>query len=65
MQTLSVPWRKSTYSTNGGQDCIEAASVPGAVLIRDTKNNGHGPVLRLSFTAFAEFTTRVRKDAVL
>ena len=41
-------WRKASYSGNGGADCVEAGTVPGAVLIRDTKDNGHGPVLRVS-----------------
>jgi Domain of unknown function (DUF397) len=36
MQTMSAPWRKSSYSGNGGQDCVEVAR-DGAVLIRDTE----------------------------
>jgi hypothetical protein len=63
MQTLSAPWRKSSYSGNGGQNCVEAASDTGVVLIRDTKDCGR--VLRLTPRAFADFTTRIRKDAVL
>ena len=55
MQTISAPWRKSTYSANGGQDCIEVAG-DGAVLIRDTKDNGQGPVLRVSPEVWARFT---------
>ena len=55
-------WRTATY-TNGGENCVEAGSVPGAVLIRDTKDRG--PVLRLSPAAFAEFTARVRVGEVL
>jgi Domain of unknown function (DUF397) len=65
MQTLSAPWRKSSYSGNGGQSCVEAASDSAAVLIRDTKNHGHGPVLRFTPRAFADFTTRIRQDAAL
>ncbi len=62
MQTLSAPWRKSSYSTNGGQNCVEAASDSGAVLIRDTTDRAHGPVLRFPPRAFAAFTTRLRQD---
>ena len=47
MQTMSDPWRKSSYSTNGGQDCVEVAG-DGAVLIRDTRQHGAGPVLRFT-----------------
>ena len=65
MQTLSAPWRKSSYSGNGGQSCVEAASASGAVLIRDTTDRGRGPVLRLTPRAFTDFTTRIRKDAPL
>jgi len=65
MQTLSAPWRKSSYSGNGGQDCVEGASDSGVILIRDTKDRGHGPVLRLAPRVFADFTSRIRKDAIL
>ena len=35
-------------SSNGGTaNCVEAGPVPGAVLIRDTKDGGRGPVLRV------------------
>lgn len=64
MEGTDMNWRKATYS-NGGENCVEAGNVPGAVLIRDTKDQSRGLVLRLSPTAFAEFTTRVREDAVL
>ncbi|MCX4570321.1 DUF397 domain-containing protein [Streptomyces albogriseolus] len=30
-------WRKSSYSTGGGGECLEVADVPGAVLVRDSK----------------------------
>ncbi|AWI31963.1 DUF397 domain-containing protein [Streptomyces sp. ICN441] len=29
-------WRKSSYSTGGGGECVEVAAVPGAVLVRDS-----------------------------
>jgi hypothetical protein len=64
MQTMSAPWRKSSYSANGGQDCVEVAG-DGAILIRDTKDHGSGPVLRVTPVAFADFTSRVREGVVL
>lgn len=64
MQTMSAPWRKSSYSGNGGQDCIEVGG-NGTILIRDTKDCGHGPVLRVTPTAFAELVSRIREDVVL
>jgi hypothetical protein len=41
-------WRKSTYSGGQGDNCVEVASTPGHVAVRDTKDNGNGPVLRVS-----------------
>jgi hypothetical protein len=46
--TVSPRWRKSSYSGNGGAECIEAGHVPGAVLVRDTTQHGTGPVLRVT-----------------
>ena len=65
MQTMSAPWRKSSYSANGGQNCVEAASDDGMLLIRDTTNRERGPVLRLTPSAFADFTARIRKGGAL
>ena len=31
-------WRKSSYSGNSGGNCTEVATVPGAVLVRDSKD---------------------------
>ena len=45
-----MDWRKSSYSGNGGQACIETASEAGNVMVRDTTNRGGGT---LSFTASA------------
>jgi len=53
-------WRKSSYSGNGGAQCVEAGSVPGQVLIRDTTDNGAGPVLRVSAETWRAFTTAIR-----
>ncbi|MFJ8651209.1 DUF397 domain-containing protein [Streptomyces rochei] len=30
-------WRKSSYSTGGGGECLEVAASPVAVLVRDSK----------------------------
>ena len=56
----ALPWRKSSYSSNGGAQCVEASPTPGAILIRDTKNNGHGPILRITPAAWQAFTTTLR-----
>jgi hypothetical protein len=43
-------WRKSSYSSGGGGQCVETASGNGAILVRDTTNRDGGT---LAFTAGA------------
>jgi hypothetical protein len=38
-------WRKSSYSGADGGECIEVATVPGVVLVRDTKNRNSGTLM--------------------
>ena len=47
-EILSSNWRKSSYSGGQGGQCVEVASTPGHVAVRDTRDNGNGPVLRVS-----------------
>lgn len=60
MERLNPGWRKSSYSGNGGANCVETGSVSGAVLIRDTKDRGNGPVLRVTPVAWCRFTASIR-----
>jgi hypothetical protein len=53
-------WRKTTYSGNGGANCVQVGDTADAVLIRDTKDNGQGPVLRVSPGAWETFTASLR-----
>jgi hypothetical protein len=57
---VGIQWRKSSYSGNGGMNCVEAGNVPGGVLIRDTKDNERGPVLRVTPGDWRRFTARLR-----
>jgi hypothetical protein len=52
-------WRKSSYSANGGEACVETASNDGAILVRDTTDRDGGT---LAFTAgvWAKFTASLR-----
>ena len=53
-------WLKSSYSGNGGSDCVEVArNVPGIVAVRDSKDP-HGPVLTIESAGWREFITGVR-----
>lgn len=52
-------WRKASYSNPNGA-CIEVGAASGAVLIRDTKNHGTGPVLLLAPGDWTRFTASLR-----
>ncbi len=56
----SIPWRTSSYTGNGGGNCVEAAHAGGAILIRDTKERGAGPVLRVSPETWRAFVATLR-----
>jgi hypothetical protein len=58
--TVSPGWRKSSYSSNGRANRVEAGHAPGAVLIRDTTQHGRGPVLRVTPVGWSRFTSAVR-----
>jgi len=53
-------WRKSTYSGASGGECVEAGTAVGMVLIRDTKTNGEGLVLRVSATNWKRLTATIK-----
>ena len=59
MEAIDPRWRKASYSGEGA-NCVEAGSVPGAVVIRDTKDGGRGPVLRVTPEAWHRFTAGIR-----
>lgn len=52
-----LAWFKSSYSggTNG-ESCVEVATAPGTVHVRDSKNI-EGPHLALTPSAWADFVT--------
>ena len=54
-EPLDPRWRKASYSSNGGDSCVEAGNVPGGVLVRDTTDRG-GVVLGIPADAWARFT---------
>ncbi|GAA1427245.1 hypothetical protein GCM10009601_38150 [Streptomyces thermospinosisporus] len=47
-------WRKSSYSTGGGGECLEFVAVPGAVLVRDSKRPD-GERLAVGAEAWTDF----------
>lgn len=54
-------WRKSTYSSDNGGDCIEVADgFPGVVPVRDSKDP-EGPALAFSDDAWSAFVADVKR----
>ncbi|MFG2529973.1 DUF397 domain-containing protein [Streptomyces sp. NPDC048516] len=53
---VAYDWHKSSYSASG--DCLEVATCPHAIHVRDSKNPT-GPSLTLSVSAWAAFIADV------
>ena len=53
-------WRKSSNSGGSGGQCVEVASAPGLVAVRDTKDQEAGPVLRISPADWSSFTNGIK-----
>ncbi|MFF5285951.1 DUF397 domain-containing protein [Streptomyces sp. 62] len=54
MSTTELAWFKSSYSTGDGGNCVEVATAPTTVHVRDSKNPT-GPQLTLSPGTWTEF----------
>ena len=55
-------WRKSSYSGGNGGSCVEVGDHGNRVLVRDTKQDGTGPVLRFTPTAWRRFADEVKRS---
>jgi Domain of unknown function (DUF397) len=58
--TSEMSWRKSSYSGGSGGNCVEVADQAGRVLVRDTKQDRTGPVLRFSPDAWRRFAGELK-----
>ncbi|MFJ1552523.1 DUF397 domain-containing protein [Streptomyces mirabilis] len=54
MSITELAWFKSSYSGGDGDDCVEIATRPSTIHVRDSKNTD-GPHLTLSPTTWADF----------
>ena len=60
MEARNLSWQKSSYSGNGGGNCVEVArNIPGIVAVRDSKDP-HGPVLTLGASVWRELVADVK-----
>jgi hypothetical protein len=63
-QELTAPtWRKSSYSSSSGGDCIEVAQLPTRIAIRDSKNP-EGGAFTVSPAAFSTFVDTLARRGV-
>ena len=62
MDLTGAQWRKSSYSSGNGGQCVEVArNLPAVVAVRDSKNPD-GPCLAFSPADWRAFTSRVKVD---
>ncbi|MCX4589464.1 DUF397 domain-containing protein [Streptomyces sp. NBC_01549] len=60
--TFALEWFKSSYSSGpDGDSCVEIATTPGTVHVRDSKNTA-GPRLMLTPGAWADFVSYTSED---
>jgi len=60
MDLSRADWRKASYSSTNGGNCVEiAGNLPGIVAVRDSKDPG-GPVLGFGPAEWAAFISGVR-----
>jgi hypothetical protein len=61
MDLTNAEWRKSSYSSGTGGQCVEVArNLPGVVAVRDSKDP-EGPALVIPADAWRAFTTGTAK----
>ncbi|WP_413798524.1 DUF397 domain-containing protein [Streptomyces iranensis] len=59
----TASWHKSSYSSNGGGECVEVAdNLPGIVPVRDSKNPD-GPALIFPNGSWSAFIASLKKNA--
>ncbi|MFF4036851.1 DUF397 domain-containing protein [Streptomyces sp. NPDC001816] len=61
MSTTELAWFKSSYSGDSSGDCIEVATAPTIIHVRDSKNTT-GPQLALAPASWTEFVAFAARD---
>ncbi|MPY52388.1 DUF397 domain-containing protein [Streptomyces acidicola] len=61
MSTSELTWFKSSYSSGGSGDCVEIATTPHTIHVRDSKNP-EAPHLTLSPTAWTDFLAHASRS---
>ncbi len=61
---MNIQWRKATYSSGNGGNCIEVAAVDRAIVVRDSKNPD-GPRLAFRPKTWQAFAAKVKGERSL
>jgi hypothetical protein len=61
MDLSRIRWRKATYSTGNGGDCVEVGAAARTVAVRDSKDLA-GPALAFAPSRWQAFTRAVKND---
>jgi hypothetical protein len=61
---MNLQWRKATYSSSNGGNCIEVATDDRAVAVRDSKDPD-GPRLAFGARAWQAFATKIKGERSL
>lgn len=59
--TGRVTWKKSSRSTTNGGSCVEVATLPDQVWLRDSKLGDDSPVFRMTRDEFRVFLSGVKQ----
>ncbi|WP_405755605.1 DUF397 domain-containing protein [Streptomyces sp. NBC_00073] len=59
-----LSWRKSSYSNSESASCVEVSNdLPGLVPVRDSKQDGAGPVIFFPAAAWVPFIRAVKRPS--
>ncbi|MEU6070909.1 MULTISPECIES: DUF397 domain-containing protein [Streptomyces] len=59
--STALEWFKSSHSSNEGGNCVEVATTPASIHIRDSKTPD-SRILTVSPSTWSEFLDRVTRD---
>jgi Domain of unknown function (DUF397) len=62
MELTRIKWRKSTYSSTNGGECVEVGTTGRTVAVRDSKNPD-GPKLAFGPGSWQAFTSSMKSGA--
>lgn len=60
MDSGTPAYRKSSYSSATGANCVEVADLPGTRLVRDSKLGAASPELRFSAAEWTAFVAELK-----